>query len=118
MVDFHEIRQANHAIEGDLNTAIFSPIASTIPKWWTLKLLRWMQNLNQSKWEHDILYADKSSKDEQLLLRLLKDHHFRCYCLFFFLGLDSLIFNDVNDDEIIVCLLMKVINQDFYISGK
>jgi hypothetical protein len=29
-----------------------------------------MQNLNQSTWESDISYADISSKDKQLLLRL------------------------------------------------
>jgi hypothetical protein len=27
----------------------------------TLKLLRWMQNLHQSVWDHEILYADRSS---------------------------------------------------------
>jgi hypothetical protein len=35
LVDFHEIRQAGHAIEGDLNTIISNNIGSTI-----LKLLR------------------------------------------------------------------------------
>jgi hypothetical protein len=32
MVDFHEIRQAGHAIEDDMKAIIFNPIASTI---WT-----------------------------------------------------------------------------------
>jgi hypothetical protein len=31
----------------------------------TFKLLRWMQNLYQSMWDHEILHADRSSKDEQ-----------------------------------------------------
>jgi hypothetical protein len=47
----------------------FNPVPSTIPKWRTFKLLRLMQNLNQSTWEHEILYTDRSSKDEQLLMR-------------------------------------------------
>jgi hypothetical protein len=36
-----------------------------------LKLLRWMQNLHQSTWDHAILYADRSLEDEQLLVRPL-----------------------------------------------
>jgi hypothetical protein len=28
-----------------------------------------MQNLHQSTWDHEILYTDRSSKDEQLLIR-------------------------------------------------
>jgi hypothetical protein len=28
-----------------------------------------MQNLNQSTWDHEILYADRSSGDEKLLIR-------------------------------------------------
>jgi len=53
----------------------FYPVASTIPKWRTFKLLRWMQNLHQSTWDHEILYADRSSKVKQLLTRqfLLKN---------------------------------------------
>jgi hypothetical protein len=33
MVDFHEIKQEVHAIEGNLNAIIFNPIALTILKW-------------------------------------------------------------------------------------
>jgi hypothetical protein len=29
-----------------------------------------MQNLHQSAWDHDILYADRPSKDERLLVDL------------------------------------------------
>jgi hypothetical protein len=36
-----------------------------------IKLVRWMQNLHQSKWDHKILYADRTSEDEQLLIRPL-----------------------------------------------
>jgi hypothetical protein len=53
--------------EGDLNTIIFNPVASTIPKWLMFKLLRQMQNLCQSMWNDNILYTDRSSKDEQLI---------------------------------------------------
>jgi hypothetical protein len=46
----------------------FNPLASTFPKWRTFRLLSWTQNLNQSTQDHEILYADKSSKDWQLLM--------------------------------------------------
>jgi hypothetical protein len=29
------------------------------------RLLKWMQNLHQSTWDHEILYADRFLKDEQ-----------------------------------------------------
>jgi hypothetical protein len=32
------------------------------------KLLRWMQNLDQTTWDHEILYADRSSMNKQLLV--------------------------------------------------
>jgi hypothetical protein len=35
------------------------------------KLLTWIQNLHQSTWDHEVLYADISSKDKQLLIRSL-----------------------------------------------
>jgi hypothetical protein len=35
---------------------------------WIFKLLRWMQNLHQSTWDYAILYAERSSEDEQLLI--------------------------------------------------
>jgi hypothetical protein len=31
--------------------------------------LRWMKILHQSKWDYEILYADRLPKDEQLLVR-------------------------------------------------
>jgi hypothetical protein len=69
LVDVYEIQWGGHAIEGGLNAVLFNPVPSTIPKWWTFRLLRWMQNLHQSTWDHEILYTDRSSKDEQLLIR-------------------------------------------------
>jgi hypothetical protein len=35
------------------------------------KLLRWMQHLHQSSWGHEIVYADRSSEDGQLVIRPL-----------------------------------------------
>jgi hypothetical protein len=35
------------------------------------KLLRLMQNLHQSMWDHKLFYADRSLEDEQLLIRPL-----------------------------------------------
>jgi hypothetical protein len=34
---------------------VYNPIAAAIPKWWTFKLLRWMQNLHQSIWGREEL---------------------------------------------------------------
>jgi hypothetical protein len=47
-----------------LRRQTFNPVPLTIPKWRTFKLLRWMQKLHQSTWDHKILYTDRSSKDE------------------------------------------------------
>jgi hypothetical protein len=47
-VDFYEIRYGGHAIKSDLYDIIYNAVAVTITKWRTLKLLRWIQNLNQS----------------------------------------------------------------------
>jgi hypothetical protein len=55
LVEFHEIQYGGHAIEGDLDAVLFNPVSSTIPKWRTFKLLRWVQNLHQSTWNHEIL---------------------------------------------------------------
>jgi hypothetical protein len=66
---FHELQYGGYVIEGDLNAIIFNPVASNIPKWRTFKLLRWIQNLHQSTWDHAILFADMSSKDEQTLVQ-------------------------------------------------
>jgi hypothetical protein len=35
------------------------------------KLLRWMQNLNQPTWDHQILYVEGTLEDKQLLMRQL-----------------------------------------------
>jgi hypothetical protein len=69
LVDFDEIQYGGHVIEGDLDAIHFNPVPSSISKWRAFKLLRWMQNLHQSTWDHGSLYTDRSSKDEQLLIR-------------------------------------------------
>jgi hypothetical protein len=51
--------------------AVESPVASAIPKWRTSKRPRWKQTLHQSAWDHDILYADRSSEDEELVIKPL-----------------------------------------------
>jgi hypothetical protein len=35
------------------------------------KLLKWMQNLHQSTWNHEILHSDRYLENEQLLIRPL-----------------------------------------------
>jgi hypothetical protein len=44
---FYDIQYRGHAIEDDLGAVMFNPVASTIPKWRTFKLLRGIQNLHQ-----------------------------------------------------------------------
>jgi hypothetical protein len=70
LVDFCEIQYGDHAIEGDLDAVLINPVSLPISKWRTFKLLRWMQNLHQSTWDHETLYANRSSKDEQLLMTI------------------------------------------------
>jgi hypothetical protein len=49
-VDFLEDYIGGHAIEGDLVSMVFDLLASSVIKWQTFKLLRWVQNLHQSAW--------------------------------------------------------------------
>jgi hypothetical protein len=42
-VDSHEIWRADHDIEDHLDSKPLNPVASTIPKWRTFTLLRWVQ---------------------------------------------------------------------------
>jgi hypothetical protein len=46
LVDLDEILYGDDDIEGDLDSIILNPLASTISKWWTFKYLRWVQVLN------------------------------------------------------------------------
>jgi hypothetical protein len=63
---FLRFEYGGHAIECDV--IISNPVASTITKWRTFRLLRWMKNLHQSMRDHEILYADRFSMEEQVLI--------------------------------------------------
>jgi hypothetical protein len=52
LVDFMKFSMEVMYIEGDFDSIIFNPVASTIQKWRTFKLLRWMQNLHYVTWYH------------------------------------------------------------------
>jgi hypothetical protein len=55
LIDFHEIQQRDCVIKYYLYIIIFNLIVSTVPKWRTFKVLRWMQNLHESTWENEWL---------------------------------------------------------------
>jgi hypothetical protein len=57
VVDLDEILYGGDDIEDDLDSILFSPVASTISKWWTFKLLRWAQLLNRLVDLDKILYG-------------------------------------------------------------
>jgi hypothetical protein len=46
-VDLEKILYGGDDIEYDLDSIVLNAMASTIPKWWTFKLLRWVQLFNQ-----------------------------------------------------------------------
>jgi hypothetical protein len=66
LLDFYEIQDGGYAFENDPDAILFKPVTSTIPKWQMLKLLTWIQNLYQTMWDHEMLCASVSSKDEKL----------------------------------------------------
>jgi hypothetical protein len=53
VVDFHEIQQGGHTIEGDVDASSFNPVASTVPEQRMTRLVMWMQNLHNSTWKHE-----------------------------------------------------------------
>jgi hypothetical protein len=57
-VDFDEILYGGDDIEYYLDYILFNLVASTIPKWRTFKLLRWVLLLNQLVDLDEILYGD------------------------------------------------------------
>jgi hypothetical protein len=88
LVEFYEIQWVCYAIESDLDAIIFNPVASTIPKWQTFKLLRWIQNFHQSVWDCVILYDDRSTFNEPLFPKKQKYKHggwlkFKIHILFY-----------------------------------
>jgi hypothetical protein len=50
----------------DRDVTLRNSVASNIKKWRTFRLLRWMQNLYQSTWDHEIVYAERPSNDGQV----------------------------------------------------
>jgi hypothetical protein len=60
---FHEIQQGGCAIEDDHDVTLLNHEASTTQKWRTIILLRWLQNLKKTTWDHEILYADRYAHD-------------------------------------------------------
>jgi hypothetical protein len=56
-VDLDEILYGDDDIEDDIDSVLFNAVASTIPKWWTFKLLRWVQLLNRLVDLDEILYV-------------------------------------------------------------
>jgi hypothetical protein len=64
-LDLYDIQWGDHAIEGGLKAILSNPIASTIPKWWTLKTSEMDAGTCVSQyWNQAILYGDRSSKGE------------------------------------------------------
>jgi hypothetical protein len=43
VIRIYETESGGHAIEGSLDTITFNHVSSTIPKWRTFKLLRWVK---------------------------------------------------------------------------
>jgi hypothetical protein len=56
-VDLDEIFQGGEDIEDDLHSILFNAVASTIPKWRSFKLLKWVQLLNRLVDFDEILYG-------------------------------------------------------------
>jgi hypothetical protein len=56
-VELDEILYGGDDIEDDLDSILFSYIASAIPKWRTFKLLSWVQLLNWLVDLDEILYG-------------------------------------------------------------
>jgi hypothetical protein len=67
-VDLDEILYGGDDIEDDLNSFLFNAVASTVPKWWTFKLLRWVQLLNRSVDLDEILCGGEVGKVGILVL--------------------------------------------------
>jgi hypothetical protein len=63
-VNLDEILYGGVGIEDDLVSVLFNPGASTIPKWRTFKLLRWVLLLNRLVDLDEILYEDGDIEDD------------------------------------------------------
>jgi hypothetical protein len=56
-VDLDEILYGGDDIEDDLDSILLNPVASTIIRWQTFKLLRWAEILNRLVGLDEILYG-------------------------------------------------------------
>jgi hypothetical protein len=56
-VDLDEILYGGDEVEDDIDSILLNLVASTIPKWRTFKLLRWVQLLNGLVDLDEILYG-------------------------------------------------------------
>jgi hypothetical protein len=63
-VDLDKILYGGDDIEDDLESMLLNPVASTISKWRTFKLLMWVQLLNQLVDLDEIPYCDNSIKGD------------------------------------------------------
>jgi hypothetical protein len=63
-VDLDKILYGGDSIEYYLDYILFNPVASTIPKWRTFKLLWWMLLLKQLLDSDEILYEDDDTEDD------------------------------------------------------
>jgi hypothetical protein len=54
--------------EDDIDSVLFNPVASTIPKWRTFKLLSCVLLLNRPVDLHEILYRDNTEGDLDSIL--------------------------------------------------
>jgi hypothetical protein len=57
LLNLDEILYGDDDIEGDLDSILLNPVASTITKWRTFKLLRWAQLLDRLVGLNEILYG-------------------------------------------------------------
>jgi hypothetical protein len=64
LVDFDEIWYRVDDIEDDLDSMLFNPVASTISKWRTFKLLRKVHLLNRLVDLDEILYCGNGIKGD------------------------------------------------------
>jgi hypothetical protein len=59
-VYFDEMLYVRDDIEEDLDSILLNPIPSTISKWWTFKVLRWVKLLSRLVDLDEILYGGDS----------------------------------------------------------
>jgi hypothetical protein len=64
LVDLDELVYGGDDIEDDLDSLVQTPVASTIRKWQTFKLLRWVQLLNLLVDLDEILYGGDGIEDD------------------------------------------------------